>query len=352
MLSGDNGILQKATTAKENTDSAQIKERIQLAYHSALTGGKGSYTKESLETELKTEFGENNYNVDDSDSDNWVLTAKVQGKEQSVTIPAGEKETVKFATLQGKEFWQGGNFHTLYNDGYRNIKKIVRYTSKPNSENMTDEHLWSTSESENPVYFWVDNNILYYWTEANHIFLSSNCSYMFNQWSSLTDISDLKKLDTSNVKYMGHMFEGCSSLTNVSVIEEWNTSNVTEMYRMFFQTKITNLDLSNWDVSKVDYMMEMFYCCSELTTLNVSGWDTSNVNTMQNMFALCGKLTTIYATGAFAEKTGLNSTGMFGGCSLLTGGNGTKYNNSNVDISMAHIDGGTSNPGYFTLKTN
>lgn len=87
MLSGDNGVLQRATDAKTRSDEAQIKERIQLAYHSALTEGQGSYTKESLEDELEKEFGENNYNVDDSDSDNWILSAKGQ----SVTIPAGKK---------------------------------------------------------------------------------------------------------------------------------------------------------------------------------------------------------------------------------------------------------------------
>lgn len=100
MLSGDNSILQKATTAKENTDNAQIKERIQLAYHSALTGGQGSYTKESLENELKKEFGENNYNVDDSDNTNWILTA--QG--QSVTIEAGVSKAPTLIT-----FYIGGS---------------------------------------------------------------------------------------------------------------------------------------------------------------------------------------------------------------------------------------------------
>ena len=80
------GILQKATDAKENTDNAQIRERIQLAYHSALTGGQGSYTKDTLMQELKNEF-ESDYDVDDSDDDNWTLYA--QG--QSVTIPAGKK---------------------------------------------------------------------------------------------------------------------------------------------------------------------------------------------------------------------------------------------------------------------
>ena len=59
MLSGDNGILTRAGDAKTMTDEAQIREKIQLAYHSALTGGKGSYTKENLEEELENVFGEN-----------------------------------------------------------------------------------------------------------------------------------------------------------------------------------------------------------------------------------------------------------------------------------------------------
>lgn len=41
---------------KTNTDNAQIRERIQLAYHSTLTGGQDSYTKDTLMDELKNEF--------------------------------------------------------------------------------------------------------------------------------------------------------------------------------------------------------------------------------------------------------------------------------------------------------
>ncbi|HCC03878.1 MAG TPA: hypothetical protein DEP51_03360 [Clostridiales bacterium] len=110
MLSGDNSILQKATTAKENSDKAQIEERIRLAYHSALVGGQGSYTKESLENELEKEF-KTDYSVDDSGNDNWILYA--QG--QRVTIKAGEKEiqktTIKCGTTNLKEV---SDLSTLY----------------------------------------------------------------------------------------------------------------------------------------------------------------------------------------------------------------------------------------------
>ena len=42
---------------------------------------------------------------------------------------------------------------------------------------------------------------------------------------------------------------------------------------------------------------------------------------------------------------------MFFNCTSLVGGQGTTYNSSNpTDKTYAHIDGGPSNPGYFTDK--
>ena len=41
---------------------------------------------------------------------------------------------------------------------------------------------------------------------------------------------------------------------------------------------------------------------------------------------------------------------MFTGCTSLVGGQGTVYDSTKVDKTYARIDGGTSSPGYFTLK--
>ena len=43
---------------------------------------------------------------------------------------------------------------------------------------------------------------------------------------------------------------------------------------------------------------------------------------------------------------------MFIDSSNLVGGAGTTYNSSFVDKTYARIDGGTSSPGYFTLKNS
>jgi hypothetical protein len=39
---------------------------------------------------------------------------------------------------------------------------------------------------------------------------------------------------------------------------------------------------------------------------------------------------------------------MFNGCTKLVGGMGTAYDANHVDAAYAHIDGGPSNPGYFS----
>ena len=51
-------------------------------------------------------------------------------------------------------------------------------------------------------------------------------------------------------------------------------------------------------------------------------------------------------------NNGTISGSPFSGCNSLVGGAGTEYASGNIGISYAHVDGGTSNPGYFTLKTD
>ena len=122
------------------------------------------------------------------------------------------------------------------------------------------------------------------------------------------------------------MFEGCSGLDS--------------------------LDLSGWNTANATSMRSMFSNCSSLNSLNLSGWNTANVTNMRQMFQGCSKLTTIYAGDDWTNEGVTNSYNMFWGCTKLKGGMGTTYNESNpMDKTYAHIDGGPSNPGYFTAKS-
>ena len=196
----------------------------------------------------------------------------------------------------------------------------------------------------------------------------TNMGYMF--YDSKATTIDVSNFDTSKVTYMSHMF-AYSQATTLDV-SNFDTSNVTDMSYMFRKSKATTLDVSNFDTSKVTDMSYMFYVSqattldlsnfntsnvknmscmfgnSQATILDVSSFDTSNVTDMSSMFDFSYSLTTIYVSSKFKTDKVTDSTEMFYSCTNLVGGAGTKYNSSYVDKTYAHIDGGTSNPGYFT----
>ncbi|MBR5170138.1 MAG: BspA family leucine-rich repeat surface protein, partial [Muribaculaceae bacterium] len=114
---------------------------------------------------------------------------------------------------------------------------------------------------------------------------------------------------------------------------------------------LTSLDLSHFNTSKVTNMGEMFYGCSSLTSLDLSSFNTAKVTKTSYMFGDCSNLWTIFVGNDWSTAAVTNSTDMFLNCSSLVGGQGTTYDANHIDKTYAHIDGGTSNPGYFTAKT-
>ena len=168
-------------------------------------------------------------------------------------------------------------------------------------------------------------------------------SYMF--LNSQAKALDLSNFDTSKVNNMLGMF--WSSQATTLDISNFDTSNVTSMGSMFHISQATILDVSGFNTSKVTNMYNMF-ASSKAVTLDLSSFDTSNVTSMGSMFNNANNLKTIYVSSKFNIDTVTSSTNMFYGCTSLVGGSGTKYNSNYIDKTYARIDGGTSNPGYFT----
>ncbi len=114
--------------------------------------------------------------------------------------------------------------------------------------------------------------------------------------------------------------------------------------------KIDNVDLNEFDTSKVQDMRYVFYNCKNLKNVDLSLFDTSNVIDTSYMFTNCNNLKTIYVSDSFLTNNITSSSHMFSNDSLLVGGNGTPYNNSYTDKTYARIDT-SETPGYFTLKS-
>ena len=171
----------------------------------------------------------------------------------------------------------------------------------------------------------------------------------------LTDIASTDAVTSEVCTYinnkpitsMSYMFYKSQATT--LDISNFNTSNVTDMSSMFGNSEATTLDLSNFDTSNVTNMNSMFLN-SQAATLDLSNFDTSKVTDMSSMFwnSKATNLKTIYGSSKFVTTAVTSSTNMFYGCTKLIGGAGTKYDSTKTDKTYARIDGGTSNPGYFT----
>lgn len=197
---------------------------------------------------------------------------------------------------------------------------------------------------------------------------------MFSYCTGIQDI-DLSLWDTSNIQDFSNLFFNCSKLKNLDLhtwntmslkecswtfrccynlesidLTGWNTSNVININRMFGECiKLTDIKgLNSFDTRNIKLMEVVFAGDTALESLDLSSFDTCNCVNMNRMFEICNNLKTIYVSDKFVTTNVYNSNQMFSGCTSLIGGAGTKFDPTFIDSTGARIDGGPSNPGYFT----
>ena len=250
---------------------------------------------------------------------------------------------------------------------YRYMQKKVRHVQPIDAvwENM-DEEGWGVALTDKKSTEPVTTKLCTYINDKPLI----STSAMFQ--SSAASSIDLSSFNTSNITDMHAMFEYSSqkelnlssfntsnvttmfglfrfSEVNLLNLNSFNTSSVTTMAGMFAYSKITTLDLSNFDTSNVTSTHAMFDF-SNAIELDLSNFDTSKVTNMQFMFGNSSNLRKIYVSDKFIlnDTDGHLGTNMFKACKSIIGGNGTSYDSTHTNGEYARIDGGTSNPGYFT----
>ena len=189
-------------------------------------------------------------------------------------------------------------------------KSTVVPTASMNAVNIEDE------ESDYEIKLWLDptDKTAYYYAETEKVYLNTDSGRMFYSRLDEQKIRNILELDLSN----------------------FDTSKVTNMYAMFNgMSNLTTLNLSNFDTSKVTKMWVMFSGMSNLTTLNLSNFNTSNVTDMSYMFAVMPKLATLNLSNFDTSKV-TNMSYMFNGATNLTTLNLFSFDTSKV-INMNHM---------------
>lgn len=113
----------------------------------------------------------------------------------------------------------------------------------------------------------------------------------FIDTSAITDMSalfgyreedfDISQWNVSNVTDMSEMFADAKNFN--SDISSWDVNNVVNMSGMFSEAETFNADISQWNVSQATDMSNMFYKATAFNQ-DIGNWDVSQVTSMHNMF--------------------------------------------------------------------
>jgi surface protein len=114
---------------------------------------------------------------------------------------------------------------------------------------------------------------------------------------------------------MGGLFTDCPNLTEINV-SDWDVSKVTNFGAAFRRcSKLTNIDVSKWDTSSGVIMSGIFTNCTGLIELDLSNWTVANSDTVSQMLYGCSNLATLKLFKAIPENS--TTTLLFGKNNLL-----------------------------------
>ena len=119
-----------------------------------------------------------------------------------------------------------------------------------------------------------------------------SCYTMFYELDNIIEI-DLSNFDASKVIDMRYMFKSCSNLEKIE-FGNINTPSLKNMCAMFGScSKLKSVDFSNFDTSKVTDMGYLLSGCSKLEKIEFGNINTSSVEKMDYLFQDCSKLISI-----------------------------------------------------------
>ena len=347
MLTGQNGILNRAAEAKNSTETAQTDEQVKLSVAEALSNGLGTITEDNLREALNNNVGAGKYELTGDAVNGWTIKAadKTYNISGNGSISGGEDED----PLKPSDY----NIYVyLYDDGTLSLgrenesipnKKVLKEYGNIKDENYTSEFIDGNRVANTP---WFEERE----SIKNVIILSEiypkNTANWFAQCSNLNTINNIEKLETEYITDMSYMFYNCLNLQSLDV-SSFDTRKATNMRSMFYNcVNLSSLDVSNFDTSNVTDMKWMFLNCINLSSLDVSSFDTSNVTDMSYMFAGGPgnkmSLTEIKGIEKFNTSRVINMSTMFQNCINLSSLDLSSFDTSNV-TDMSYMFSGTKN---------
>lgn len=176
----------------------------------------------------------------------------------------------------------------------------------------------------------------------------TDASHAFYGCSSLVSLS--LPWTTYALEDMSYMLAGCSNLSYIWAGDEFETDSVEDMSHLLDGCKRLSIpsfveDLDMKGVRQASYMLSG---CSSIKSLDLSSWDLGRLESANGMFSGCAALVTITVSDELDGAGLISSSNVFYGCSKIIGGLGTAFRSSDTSGELARVDGQGGLPGYFT----
>lgn len=177
-------------------------------------------------------------------------------------------------------------------------------------------------------------------------FDTTNVTSFYNMFADCRSVSifDLSCFKTTNIKDIRWMF-AYTSPQKIKGLETWDLPKVTSLRCTFYRATMSELHLPK--LYNVDDMNNAFSFNPNLKTIDLSTIGFRNKIDWTEAFRHCTSLSKINVSKDYTS-TNVQTENTFNDCTSLVGGSGTKYDPTFIDSTGARIDGGSSNPGYFT----
>ena len=223
---------------------------------------------------------------------NAKANIKTSIENKGVTVPDDTKLDGYPALIDSIEVGGGSgethtnpDFYDIRTQNGTNFNNLFRGYSGP----VIDVSKWDTSKVTSAQYCFSECKKS---MDISKWDLSSltNAYYMFSNFTNSNKYIDLSVLDFSNTTNVQYMFN--ASNTDYLDVRNINLIGSTNYYGLFYSCYGNDLDLSSWDISRVDILSNTFGF-SKFKKINLTGWNTINITNFTNTFYYIQNLETL-----------------------------------------------------------
>lgn len=194
---------------------------------------------------------------------------------------------------------------------YSNLTSFKHYEGTPD---LTKDNVEIINDDPNlPVYIIYNDDYTEaaWWSEAEKISLGEDCDGMFSHLPAMTEI-DLSDFDGSKIKTMEYMFDSSYHLTSIILPDNIDEAEITNLEGAFSFTDVKALDLSKIDLSSVKNFTDTFNNDHALKSITFNSDTIAKPKDLTNMFNMCENLIDLDLSWLDTSEV-TNMSGLFAG---------------------------------------